>query len=165
MTAPRALILLVVVVGILYAVSLVISNRNNGQTADPKAPWLNGIPSSKAIDLSEVSATNGWQNGNWTIPAGVTEAALNIADVSARKFQLPIRKVKLSFSGSASFEVVFRPLMDKSKPATYADPQAMALTNQFKPGQAALNLSILEHGGALVARRTSGTGPAIFKLQ
>ena len=152
MSTSKILILFGLVVALLYGVSLAVSAHNQGGTASTQASWLTTLPSSSKINLAQVSAKNGslWApaTGTWAIPAGAAQAALIIADVSSNTFQLPIRK--LTISNSLPVKLVFLPKPDPGSPGNYADPQAMAITNQLEVNQGCA-IPVLKHGGTLSA--------------
>ena len=152
MSTSKILILFGLVVSLLYIVSLAVSAHNQGQTASTQSSWLAIIPSSSKINLAQVSAINGslWAQatGTWTIPARANQAALMVADVSSNSFQLPIRK--LTISNSFPVKLVFMPKPDPGSTGTFADPQAMAITNQLEASKEC-EIPVLKHGGTLSA--------------
>ena len=163
MSVNRILILLVVVVVVLFVVTLALGNRNSGGSVDPKKTWLARMTRPQKFNLAEISPTNGWQNGRWTIAKGVREAGLDIAPSKSGR---AIRRLKLSLQGSSGFQLEFTPRPDKDEPGKYADTEATALrVREVKPGQKPLELTILQHGGLLVVRRANAAAPAMFALE
>jgi hypothetical protein len=161
MTPIRVLILLVVLVAVLFAVSLALAGRNSGQRVDPARSWLTNLTSSKPLAPSDVWASNGWANGQWTIPGNVGLASL---EIGTNKSNRP-RRVKLSLGDASVFRVEFLPRLDKDHPGKFVDGEAMPLKiKEFKSGQP-VELTILKHGGSLVVTRLAGTGSAVFKLE
>lgn len=163
MTASKVLILLAALVIVLFGISLAFSSRNRNQQTVPQSSRLNMLVRPQKFDLSEVSPTNGWQNGRWLIANGATAAVL---DIGPSKIHRKIRRLQLGLEGSATFQVEFIPRPAKDKPGEYADAEAIPIKiKSLQPNQRAIELTILEHGGTLVVHRSSPFGAAVFKVQ
>lgn len=163
MSTTRALVLLVVLVGVLFAVSLALGHRNGDAPVNPTNSWLARLTRPQPFDLSEISSTNGWHDGRWTIARGVREAGLEIAPSRSHRV---VRQLKISLQGQSAFQLQFTPQSEQGHPDQFADADATVLkVKKLKPGQKNVQLTILEHGGRLVVHRTSATTPAVFTLQ
>jgi len=150
---------------VLFAISLALSTRNRDQQVDPATSWFNKVKPSQAVEASEISALSGsWTNGQWTLPNTLREASLAIAPSKSKR---TIRSVKLSLQQGEPFEIRFIPRPDQEEPAKSADAEATPLQiKKLEPGRPPIQLTILQHGGTLVARRLgAGTGQAVFKLE
>jgi hypothetical protein len=159
MTTSRALILLIVLVGILFGLSLALGSRNSGRTVNPADSWFAKLAGTQRLDFAEVSATNRWENGQWTIPPGIREACLQI---NPSKHRQVVRRVKISLSAKSDFKLHFAPQPDKEHQGAFADAQATELTIEKFP----LELTVLEHGGALrVTRGDNALSVAVFTFE
>jgi hypothetical protein len=160
MTTSRALILLIVLIGILFGLSLALGSRNSGgaQRVNPADTWLAKLAGSQQLDFAEVSATNRWENGHWTIPQGIREACLQI---NPSKHRQAVRRVKISLNVTSGFTLQFAPQLDKEHQGEFVDAQATELTT----GKFPVELTVLEHGGVLRVTRDNAISVAVFTFE
>ena len=137
----------------------------SGSTAKQWSPWLARLGRSSKLPPTEISAVGPGtiQNGRWTIPKGVAVAQLDIAPSADKR---TIRQVKLGVETGGPFQVQFTPRPHPTKPGKFADAEASPLKiNKIEAGKPAMQLTILQHGGSLIATRLGGLDAAVLKVE
>jgi hypothetical protein len=167
MTPTRFLILLAVVVLLLFGISIVVAQHQNGQRADPGKSRFAALNSwfaaRQKIDVLKDLRSDCLEGTRLLIPKFRDICTVKVLPNSAeRESDRPIRNVELWLSGTDTMQVHYRP--------SPADPEAVAVDhNELKPvrdsRQKPLKLVFMRHGGELSIRRNSALADAAIEIR
>jgi len=158
MSGPRLFIVVVVLLVVLFAISLALKSRTQGQPADPEqTPWAQNLKAKllgdTPVDPSEIESDCLVDNGT----AFAFTGAGAVCQALIRGSSKPVRTMDLVPVRPATFSVHFEP--------DSADEQAIPLSIRTVTADKPAELVILTHGGKLTVTSLPPSKTARLKIE
>jgi hypothetical protein len=158
MTGSRLFIVVVVLLVVLFAISLAVKSRSQGQTADSEqTPWAQNLKAKllgdTPVDPSEIESTCLADHGT----AFAFNGAGAVCRAQIRGSSNPVRTMVLTPVPPATFSVQFEP--DR------ADEQAIPVNIRKVTAEKPAKIVILTHGGKLTVASLSPSKTARLRIE